>query len=161
MGSRRKYSDDDLSRAVSKSFSAAQVLRALNLRAAGGNYKSVQDRIKALGLDSSHFRGQGWSKGQSITLRPGLPLVDLLVDGSSVRSSHLKKRLLREGLKLPICEGCMGSVWRGQPIPLELEHVNGRNRDNRLENLALLCPNCHAQTSTYRGRNIGRSLTPP
>jgi hypothetical protein len=161
MAMQRKYTDDDLRTAVPEAFSVAQVLKAIGLRPAGGNYKTVQSRILELDLDTSHFRGQGWSRGQSITLRPPRPLVEVLVDGSTTRSSHLKKRLLREGLKQPICEGCGGSLWRGQPIPLELEHVNGRNTDNRLENLALLCPNCHAQTSTYRGRNIGRSLTPP
>ena len=157
----RKYTDEDLRAAVPISFSVAQVLQAIGLRPAGGNYKTVQARIRKLDLDTSHFLGQGWVRGKSITLRAPQPLVELLVEGSSVRSSHLKKRLLREGLKLPVCEECMGTVWRGRAMPLELEHINGRNSDNRLENLALLCPNCHAQTSTYRGRNIGRSLTPP
>lgn len=69
---------------------------------------------------------------------------------------HLKRRLLEEGVKTARCEGCGGDEWRGAPIPLELDHINGDRRDHRLENLRLLCPNCHAQTPTYRGRNIGR-----
>jgi hypothetical protein len=161
MALQRKYTDEELRTAVPKSFSVAQVLKTIGLRPAGGNYKTVRSRILELGLDTSHFLGQGWLKGKSITLAPVRPLSEVLVEGSSAKSHDLKLRLLREGLKHHICEGCEGTTWRGKPIPLELEHVNGRSTDNRLENLALLCPNCHAQTSTYRGRNIGRNPSAP
>ena len=67
----------------------------------------------------------------------------------------LRQRLIKEGLKLHQCESCLCETWMGQPIPLELDHINGDRWDSRLENLRLLCPNCHAQTDTYRGRNIG------
>jgi len=77
------------------------------------------------------------------------------VVGRRVQSNNLKERLIREGLKKRICELCERKDWNGRPIPLELDHVNGRRDDNRLENLRIVCPNCHAQTSTYRGRNIG------
>ena len=56
-----------------------------------------------------------------------------------------------------MCEECGLAVWNGRPIPLELDHVNGRYTDNRLENLRILCPNCHAQTPTYRAKNIARN----
>lgn len=81
----------------------------------------------------------------------------VLVSGSTEKSSELKRRLIAEGLKSARCEQCDRDEWQGGPIPLELDHINGRNTDNRIENLRILCPNCHAQTQTYRGRNIGKA----
>jgi hypothetical protein len=83
------------------------------------------------------------------------PLEEFLVEGRLVKTSNLKVRLLNEGIKSPECEACGLRHWNARPIPLELDHINGKRDDNRLANLRLLCPNCHAQTDTYRGRNIG------
>ena len=70
-------------------------------------------------------------------------------------TSVLRKRLIEEQLKPNRCERCLLGVWNGRPIPLELDHINGKRDDNRLTNLRILCPNCHAQTDTYRGKDIG------
>lgn len=67
------------------------------------------------------------------------------------------KKLFNEGLKERKCECCNNTEWMGYPIPLELHHINGVHTDNRIENLQVLCPNCHAQTDNYRGKNIGMS----
>jgi 5-methylcytosine-specific restriction endonuclease McrA len=72
------------------------------------------------------------------------------------QTNPLRKRLLDEKIKEHKCENCELTNWLGNKIPLELEHVNGVKTDHRLENLKLLCPNCHALTPTYRGKNIGR-----
>lgn len=66
---------------------------------------------------------------------------------------HLKRRLIEAGLKQDRCEECDIGEWRGRPITLALHHRNGVGRDNRLENLAILCPNCHSQTENFGGRN--------
>ena len=84
-----------------------------------------------------------------------------LVTRDQVSNALMKAALLREEVKAHRCEHCGLEEWLGQPIPLELDHADGDRRNNRLENLRLLCPNCHALTDTYRGRNIGRADSPP
>ena len=85
-----------------------------------------------------------------------ISLDDLLVNPSDKQSNKLRRRLLHDGVKAPVCEQCSLETWNGRPIPLELEHTDGDKRNNTIENLRILCPNCHAQTDTYRGLNIGR-----
>lgn len=149
----RKWTDDDLREAVPFSDSVADVLRKLGLVPAGGNYRTIQDKIIELGLDTSHFKGQGWNNGKSFG--PKKNVQEYLKENFTCSSSWLRKRLIKEGLKEERCEGCKLDSWRGGVIPLELDHINGDNKDNRIENLRVLCPNCHALTDTYRGKNIG------
>jgi HNH endonuclease len=151
----RRLSDcspDEIESAVSCSSSLAEVCRKLELKL-GGNQSRLRTRIEALGIDKSHFKGGGWSRGAK--LRPRKPIGEFLVTGRLVKTDRLKRRLILDGLKRSICERCLRGTWNSRGIPLELDHINGRRDDNRLENLRLLCPNCHAQTPTYRGRNIG------
>lgn len=82
------------------------------------------------------------------------PLSEILIKDSDFKTSnHLRKRLIDEGLKEERYEKCKNTEWLKQPIPLELDHINGDNRDNRIENLRILCPNCHALTPNYSGKN--------
>lgn len=93
----------------------------------------------------------------AITPRPRLePIDNLLRRGRRRCRHHVKLRLFEAGLKERRCERCGLSEWRGRPLALELHHVNGDGLDNTLENLLLLCPNCHSQTDTWGGRNRGR-----
>jgi hypothetical protein len=92
----------------------------------------------------------------AIRARPRLePLEDVLAAGRPRSRQHVKSRLMLAQLKPPFCEGCGLEEWQGRPISLELHHINGDGYDNRLENLQLLCPNCHSQTDTWGGRNKG------
>lgn len=157
----KTYSDIQLIEAVAQNKSIAGVLRQLNLKPAGGNYKTVHSEIVRLKLDSSHFNkdggGQGWRKGSSIPVRSRMPLVEILIVNSPYKSSsNLRQRLINENIFKPICSSCRLEEWLDKPIPLELEHINGNSSDNSIDNLCLLCPNCHALTSTYRGKNIKR-----
>ena len=82
--------------------------------------------LERLGVETSHFVGQGWRKGTSSPVVAAQPLEKVLVAGRRVQSNHLKERLIREGLKRRRCELCEREDWNGRPIPLELDHVNGR-----------------------------------
>ena len=101
------------------------------------------------------------TKGLIVSTRQGSNLDDILVENSNSDRGHLKRRLIREGILAEECVGCgTGPEWNGKPLTLALDHINGVNNDNRLENLRLLCPNCHSQTDTFAGRNVKRQETP-
>lgn len=151
MNSRYTYSEQELREAVKTSTSIRQVLEKLNIVPAGGNYQTTNRRIKKLNIDTKHFTGQAWNRGKVIG--PKRPVEEYLRENSIIQSFKLKNCLLSEGLKEHKCECCGITEWNGQPAPIELDHINGNHHDNRLENLRILCPNCHAQTDTYRGKN--------
>jgi len=131
----------------------AQVLRRLGLRAAGGNYEQVKMRINSLQLDTRHWTGQAHLRGKSNPHVRKHPLKSILRRGTYYQSNKLRKRLLRDGVLEPRCSSCGGVEWMGKSIPLELDHVDGDKTNNQLENIRLICPNCHALTPTYRGKN--------
>lgn len=153
MTRRRKYSDEMLLEAVQRSISQAETMRALGIYVGGGNYETVKRRIKDLGLDTSHWLGAGHLKGKTHNWAPTRPLADILRAGTRYQTCRLGRRLIREGVLPRTCNVCRLTEWRGKPIPLELDHVDGDRENNALSNLQLICPNCHALTFTYRGRN--------
>ncbi len=155
-----KRSREEYEEAVKHSKSVAEVCRYLGLKCAGGNYKTTNQAIKEYNIDTSHFTGQGWNVGLKFKPYKEYSLEDVLVENSNYGSSKLKSKLLKSGMKEYKCECCQRTEWNGDPIPLELHHINGDNTDNRLENLQILCPNCHAQTDHYRGKNIKKKDKP-
>jgi len=151
---RNKINKEELEIAVKKSKSIASVCRIFNIRPTGGNYRTINRKLKKWNIDKSHFTGKGWNVG--LVHRPMVkrPLSEILVKDSDYMSTHkLKIRLIYEGVKEHKCEKCKLKKWSKCPIPLELNHINGNNTDNRIENIELLCPNCHALTPNYRGKN--------
>jgi hypothetical protein len=149
---KRKYSEADIVAAVSENYSIAGVLRQLNLRPIGGNYKTVHRYIKDLQLDTSHFTGQGWNVGLKFRPKGSMDDRDVFVKDSNYRCSWRLRERFKKTKGINYCENCGLKEWQGHPIPLEIHHINGNNTDNRLANLRLLCPNCHALTDNYRGR---------
>jgi 5-methylcytosine-specific restriction endonuclease McrA len=153
----RKYDQHRLEEAVKNSASLRQVLVIPGVAPYGGNYEVLRRAIRHFNLDTSHFTGQGWNKGKA--LGPKQPLQKLLNNEVRIASFKLKNRLLAEGILNRQCSSCGRTEWLNQAIPLELDHINGNRSDNRLPNLRLLCPNCHALTPTYRGKNITPRLS--
>lgn len=114
------------------------------------NHSRIRGHVERMGISTAHFeivRGT----------RTPRSLDEVLVEGRATDSGSLRKRLIRAGYKKAECEGCGLSEWQGEPITLELDHINGVHDDNRLVNLRVLCPNCHALTPTWRGRNTKRA----
>jgi hypothetical protein len=116
-------------------------------------YQTLKSRIDKWGLahlKNQQRRGREHPEGY----KPAKLFLDK--DSKFIGSSKLKKKLILEGIKKEQCEICSVSNWMGRPLPLELDHINGDRFDNRLENLRILCPNCHSQTPTNSGKNIGK-----
>jgi hypothetical protein len=155
----RTYTDEEFIAAVKASVSIRQALTLLKLKPAGGNYQAFNNTVKRLSVDTSHFTGMLWSKGKKVTLKR--PIEDYLNNLQPIQSFKLKSRLLRENIFTSECSCCFLSKWLDKPIPLELDHINGNPNDNSLSNLRLLCPNCHALTTTYRGKNKKNNSATP
>jgi Zn finger protein HypA/HybF involved in hydrogenase expression len=144
-----------LEHVVKNSFSIAETLRKLNIKPIGQHYKKFHRWLLEWKIDMSHFGERGRHRN-----RTGLSngnrkktLEEILTENSYYNGTKLKFRLVESKIKEWKCDECDNTEWNGKKIPLELEHCNGISSDNRLENLKILCPNCHAQTEHYRGKN--------
>jgi HNH endonuclease len=138
----RATDDATFADAVRRCHFAADVLRALGFELSGGNYLAVKRRLRRLGLDTSH-----WLRGRPV---PGKPLAELVAPGGSHSRGYIKRRLIKAGVLRNECYECgQQAMWRGKPLVLVLDHINGVSDDYRPENLRLLCPNCNSR----RGRS--------
>lgn len=146
----KRYTEEKLREAVASSFSYRQVLQKIGIVAVGGNYATLKRAIEKYGIDSSHFTSKGWSKGKTFGHKRSLE--EYFLNSVFIGSHKLRTRLLKEKIFQHKCMSCKLEQWMNSLIPLELDHINGDNTDNSLINLRLLCPNCHALTSTYRGK---------
>ena len=145
-----KYTQQEFENAVRNSTSIRQALQLLNVVPAGGNYQTFKKTVKKWNVDISHFEDKT-AKIKSYK-HPIRPITDYLDNKQTTTSHRLRKRLIKDGLFEEKCCVCNLTQWNGKPIPLELEHVDGNHENNSLENLQILCPNCHAQTPTHRRR---------
>lgn len=139
---------------IKESSNKSDVLKKLNLKNNGGNFNSLTRFIKINDIDISHFV---YTK-RAFT-RNRVSMSDILVLNSKFAStSHLKKRLYKEGLKERKCELCgQDESWYGKKMSLIIDHINGDRYDNRLENLRIVCPNCNATLDTHcRGLNVNK-----
>jgi 5-methylcytosine-specific restriction endonuclease McrA len=155
----RKYTDEVLGRAVAESTSIAGVLRYLGLNQAGGTHSHISRMIKSFGLDTSHFvRHRNGSAGRR--LRPDEILVRIPY-GSKRTKPPLLRRALQEIGRAYECALCRNpGEWRGGPLRLEIDHIDGDYHNNLATNLRFLCPNCHTQTDNFSGRSRGKYTLP-
>lgn len=117
---------------------------------------SIRECMKKFGFSSCTWYG-ACADGKIVPRQDyRIPLAVLMEENRRTSRTHLKDRLIQAGILLPRCSRCGLTEWLGQSLSLELHHINGKNKDNRLENLQLLCPNCHSQTPTYSGRNAAK-----
>ncbi|MEU4036619.1 HNH endonuclease signature motif containing protein [Streptomyces collinus] len=148
-----KWTREVLEAAVAVSTNMGEVLRRLGLEVVGGHHTHISRRIKAYGIDTSHFR-MPTRRGKPCRARSP---EDILVEQPTGRARRVQSDRLRWAMaSTGIQERCASCgtepVWRGRPLPLEVDHIDGNWRDNRIENLRFLCPNCHSVTDNYRGR---------
>lgn len=142
-------SDEEFCKLVSESNSYSDILRALGLGTRGGSSTDIlKMRITELNCSTEHFNRKVNPKRQNYTLD------EILVENSTYTSiASLKRRLINEGKLEYKCASCGINSWLGNPLSLQLHHINGVNNDHRLSNLKFLCPNCHSQTETYARKN--------
>ena len=126
--------------------------KAYMARELGCNPKTINPVLQRLGLS---YDGNKSGKG-CVKKRPKMGLIEYLEKSEDIQSNKVRIKLLEEGFKEHQCECCGGTEWLGKPIPLELHHKDGKKTNNSLENFELLCPNCHAFTDSYRGKNCAK-----
>ena len=155
---KKTYTDQEFIDAIKNNKSIAAVLTQLGLKCTGGNYSQFYFNVEKYKIDTSHFTGQGHLKDKSQNWSKKRPLSEICVENNNnYTSSSLRKRLIKEGVLINECFICGLKKWLDKEITLHLDHINGCNTDNRIDNLRLLCPNCHSQTDTYCGSNIKRN----
>ncbi len=146
-----RYTEAQAREAVASSLSYAEALRKLDVGSTGGNWRTLLIWLERWGIPIGHFDPRAPQR-RGVSQRPR-PLHEILVEGSTYSRGHLKQRLYREGLKRRRCELCgQGELWRGRPMGLILDHINGVRDDHRLDNLRIVCPNCAATLETHCGR---------
>lgn len=149
---RIKYTKELLEENVKDCYSFAELCRRLGLKPEGSNPKTLRRKMDEFGVDYSHFTGKAWNKNPDNPVYRG-KFLPKLCEHSSLSSANVKELVYRLGLKENKCEICGTTEWLGKPIICELHHINGDSTDNRIENLQILCPNCHSQTDNFRSRN--------
>jgi hypothetical protein len=145
---RKTWNDELLVKAVQETTSYEELFKWFGIKSSN----TLRARVLELNLSTSHwFRKQSKPRAHKLSLDK-----ILILDSEYICTSALKKKLLSSDILENRCYECGITSWRDKEISLQLDHINGIRSDNRIENLRILCPNCHSQTATYAGKNSGK-----
>lgn len=148
-----RFTKDEVSSLASKANCWSELMRLMGIRFVGNNILTVKKVVEYYDVDVSHF--DAVKAASDNRMKYSLTDDAVFCENSTAQRATVKKRLIVNKLVDYKCEICNnGGMWNGSPLVLHLEHKNGVNNDNRIENLCFLCPNCHSQTATYAGRNL-------
>lgn len=139
------WSEEKIRAAIADNINYTDVLRALGIPVCGNNTTTLKKKIGLYSIDVSHFTFSPKRRGHK------RPIESYLINGSYCNRALLKDRLIKAGYKRNVCEICGISEWNGKPLTMQMHHKDGDNKNNNLDNLMMICPNCHAQTENYRG----------
>lgn len=148
----RTWTNEELILAVKNSKHITEALQKLNLNCSTYNSNTIKKYIKELNISIEHWKGNLVK-----TKRNGFEtnIEDVFIENSKFTRSHLKEKIIKYKLLPYKCAECeLSDIWNNKQLVLQLDHINGINNDNRINNLRFLCPNCHSQTSTYAGGKI-------
>lgn len=151
----KRWSKENLEQAIEKSYCVSDVCRFLGITATAANYRTFHKYRRLYNLECSHFdiKARQISGINKRSRRIRFDNESIFVIDSTYPQARLKKRVIDENLIKYECQSCgILGEWNGKPLTLQLDHINGVNNDNRINNLRFLCPNCHTQTDTYTSK---------
>lgn len=148
--SKNVISKEEAEKIVKECYSIADFCRKVGWQPRGDNYKVFHKYVKQYNLDTSHFTGQKINLGNLLNV--GISKEEFFKKDKLIKASDIRKKIFKEGLKENKCEICGLSEWLDKPIKLQIHHIDGDHLNNEIENIQLLCPNCHSQTDNYAGR---------
>jgi hypothetical protein len=155
----KTWTDEEFVAAVAKHTNFTDVIRELGLRPAGGNHNTMKRHAARLNVDVSHFNVERRVRGLRVYRESTKRTFAEIFCAHSRVGKTIVRRYAARILNPMRCERCENpGLWKGEPLTLQLDHVNGKYDDNRLENLRWLCPNCHSQTETFAGRGSVRRV---
>jgi len=152
-----KSSREEFQEICKRHTSLADILREFNLHPGAGNYKTLKRRIEEDKIDITHIP-LGLSSNKGRGFMNYIPASTYLNANSNISGDRLKQKLIKEKILEEVCSACgLKPIWNDKKLVLQIDHINGDSKDNRIENLRLLCPNCHSQTDTFAGKKLKKT----